>query len=82
MAGSYQHIVTDKNEFRGVELLDHLGDSYEALEECYYMTFYLSGGDKKKIFEVWLEGYVKEAIPEHYEEVKKQFLERSDAWWT
>jgi hypothetical protein len=51
MAGSYKHIVNHNNEFIGVELLDHLGDAYEALEECYWMIKYLSGGDKTKIFE-------------------------------
>ena len=39
MAGSYQHIVDKQNNFLGdVDeelLLDNLGDTYEALEECY-----------------------------------------------
>lgn len=41
MAGSWKHITTDKGEFRGVELIDNLGDAYETLEECYGMVWYL-----------------------------------------
>jgi hypothetical protein len=43
MAGSYSHITTDKKgKFRGTELLDHMGDAYEALEECYGMIWFLA----------------------------------------
>jgi len=42
MAGSWSHITTKKGKFRGVELLDHRGDAYEALEECYGMVHYLA----------------------------------------
>ncbi len=42
MAGSYKHCVDDKGRFRGVDLLDHLGDAYEALEEMYGMIWYLA----------------------------------------
>lgn len=59
MAGSYKHIVNDRNEFRGVELLDHLGDAYEALEECYDMIQYLTGGDRRRIHEAWLHGHIR-----------------------
>jgi hypothetical protein len=37
MAGSYRHITNGDGSFRGVELLDNLGDACEALEECYDM---------------------------------------------
>jgi len=55
MAVSYKHIVDENNEFIGTELLDHLGDAYEALEECWHMIDILSGSDKDKIFEAHLK---------------------------
>lgn len=52
MAGSYQHITDhDTGAFIGTELLDNLGDAYEALEECYGMIWYLAGGDLTKVKE-------------------------------
>lgn len=45
MAGSYNHIVDDAGRFIGVELIDDLGDAWEALEECYGMIWLLAGGD-------------------------------------
>ncbi len=53
MAGSYRHITTKNNEFIGIDLIDNLGDAYEALEECFLMIDNLSGGDKQRIFEAW-----------------------------
>lgn len=51
MAGSYRHIIDEDNKFRGVDLLDHLGDAYEALQECHWMINHLCSGDKEKVFE-------------------------------
>ena len=55
MAGSYRHCVAvtkaGKRKFIGSELLDHLGDAYEALEEMFDMIEHLSGGDPTKIHE-------------------------------
>lgn len=42
MAGSWKHLVTKKGKFRGVSLIDNLGDAYEALEECYGMIHWLA----------------------------------------
>jgi hypothetical protein len=58
MAGSYKHIVDENGAFRGVELLDHLGDAYEALQECYGMIMFLAFGDLKRV----------EQARQHYEE--------------
>lgn len=55
MAGSYRHIVTKDNKFKGVKNIDNLGDAYEALEECYEFIQILTGGDKEKIIETHLE---------------------------
>ena len=63
MAGSYQHIVNGDGSFRGTELLENLGDAYEALEECYEMIQWLTQGDKRKVYEAWLEGYFKKYCP-------------------
>lgn len=35
MAGSYRHIVNHDGSFRGIELIDNLGDALEALQDCY-----------------------------------------------
>lgn len=63
MAGSYRHIINQDGTFRGVDLIDNLGDAHEALEECYNMIQYLTGGDKAKIHEAWLEGHFKTNCP-------------------
>ncbi len=57
MAGSYRHCVTAGGAFRGTELLDHLGDAYEALEEMYDMIQFLSGGNKETIYLAWRDGH-------------------------
>lgn len=49
MAGSYEHIVNDDGSFRGHALLDHMGDAWEALEECYWMIQHLSDGSAERI---------------------------------
>lgn len=46
MAGSYGHITDDAGRFIGTDGIDNLGDAYEALEECYGMIQFLSGGTK------------------------------------
>lgn len=63
MAGSYRHITNADGSFRGADLIDNLGDAYEALEECYDMIQQLTGGDKKKIHKAWLEGHFKKRCP-------------------
>lgn len=63
MAGSYRHIVNDDNEFYGdigeELLIDDLGDAYEALEECYDIILFLSGGDITKIAEAYAKGHLQ-----------------------
>ena len=63
MAGSYRHITDADGAFIGVALIDNLGDAHEALEECHDMIQQLTGGDKKKIYEAWLEGHFKKRCP-------------------
>lgn len=35
MAGSFSHIVSDDDGSFRMDLIDHMGDAHEALEECY-----------------------------------------------
>ena len=51
MAGSYNHIVDEHNNFIGTDLLDNMGDAYEALEECYKIIQSLSCWDVSSIQE-------------------------------
>lgn len=77
MAGSFRHIIHHDGSFRGVELIDdgRGRDAYEALEECYDMLMYLTGGDRQKLFEAWRDGHLAKACPSN---VPSQTLER---WW-
>ncbi len=53
MAGSYDHLVDDDGKFQGVELLDDLGDAYQALEECFGMIWFLANGDAGRVVYAW-----------------------------
>lgn len=64
MAGSFRHVVDEDVQFRGTELLDHLGDAYEALEEMYDMLMWLTDGDKKALYEAWLYGHITKHCPD------------------
>ena len=60
MAGSFHHIIKAKDlSFRGCQLLDNLGDASEALEECYDMLMYLTGGDRTKLYDAWKKGHME-----------------------
>lgn len=69
MAGSYRHIADHNNEFQGIDLIGNLGDAHEALEECFYMILELTGGDKEKIHQAWLNGYAKKFLHASNEEL-------------
>lgn len=55
MAGSWNHIITDDGALISNEdfpdMIENLGDAYEACEECYGMVLFLSNGDPAKIEE-------------------------------
>jgi hypothetical protein len=46
MAGSYNHVVNDDGGLRDnesfVDMIENLGDAYEAVEEMYGMIWYLA----------------------------------------
>lgn len=48
MAGSLRHIVDTDGCFT-MELIENLGDAYEALEECFNLILAMTGGEKKEI---------------------------------
>lgn len=72
MAGSYLHCIKVHKDgtysFRGVEMLDGLGDAYEALEEMFDMIEFLSGGDRQRILEAHEAHCTKRYGGVHYEQ--------------
>ncbi len=42
MAGSYNHCADEDGNYRGPELCENLGDSWEAIEEMFFMINWLS----------------------------------------
>lgn len=75
MAGSYRHCVSDDGNFLGTDLIDNLGDAYEALEEMYDMIQFLTDGDRHAIFEAWRDGHIKKRLPKRLAEEPKLFTE-------
>jgi hypothetical protein len=80
MAGSYRHVVDKDGEFIGVELIDNLGDAYEALEEMYDMIQHLSRGDRVQIHEAWRTGHYAKRMPERLAEEPQMFS--YDQFWS
>jgi len=74
MAGSYRHVTNENNEFIGIDLIENLGDAYEALEDCYKIIKYL-GGTKEKIYQCEVNEY-KESFP------GEDFPFSFDEWWS
>lgn len=70
MAGSLKHIIDTDGTFT-MDLIDNLGDAYEALEECYSLIVELSGGDMTKVSAACL----KFKFPDPYE--KKRYSDDS-----
>ena len=77
MAGSYRHIVDADNNFRGINLIDNLGDAHEALEECYDMIQWLAQGDKHRICEAWKFGHIEVRNPGRVSEEPHLFTDES-----
>ena len=47
MAGSLNHIVNANNGKFRMGLIENLGDAHEALEECFEIIGYISGGSSE-----------------------------------
>ena len=73
MAGSYRHVVNERGEFIGIDLIDNLGDAHEALEEMYDMIQHLSRGDRVQIHEAWRTGHYAKRIPQRVIEEPELF---------
>lgn len=53
MAGSLKHVVDDDGRYRGVELLENMGDMHEAVEEMAFMLLLISQSDAGR---AWVDG--------------------------
>ena len=42
MAGSLKHVVDDDGTYRGVDLLENMGDMHEAVEQMAFMLMLIS----------------------------------------
>lgn len=69
MAGSYGHVVNDAGallEFKPfTDMIENLGDAYEAVEEMYWMIHYLAAGDPAKILEANNAFYKGKRLPDN-----------------
>lgn len=68
MAGSYRHVTDADGSFRGIDLIDNLGDAYEALEEMHAMIGWLAlrrypADPRRAIHAAWREGYLRPRFP-------------------
>lgn len=45
MAGSFEHVVDDDGTYRGVDLLENMGDMHEAVEQMAFMLMTISRTD-------------------------------------
>lgn len=70
MAGSYNHIITDRGNLvsneRFVNIIENLGDAYEMTEEMYGMIWWLANNE---------ESYMPEAAVEAARKNYKEGLE-------
>lgn len=81
MAGSYQHVTNDDGSFRGLDLIDNLGDAYEAIEEMHdmiaFMARAISPDDPRlAIHEAWRYG-----VDRPPENTANESLCGFDAYW-
>ncbi len=62
MAGSYSHCVNDDGSLLSnedfVDMIDNLGDAYEAVQEMYGMIWLLAGGNRYAV-ELARQNYVQ-----------------------
>jgi hypothetical protein len=57
MAGSFGHVVNDKLEYRGCELIENLGDAEGAIEEMAFLLLYFAEGNTDEINMILEEHY-------------------------
>lgn len=84
MAGSYRHVTNRRTgEFTGLDLIDNLGDAYEAIEEMHLMIAWLAAqttpdDPRRAIHEAWREGYLRPRAPGNAADER---LTGFDAFW-
>lgn len=49
MAGSLNHIVDENTGRFRMDLIENLGDAYEALEDCFELIREMTGGDMELV---------------------------------
>lgn len=65
MAGSLKHVVDDAGNYRGVDLLENMGDMHEAVEEMAFMLLLISQTDSGR---AWVNG----ARDEYYQCMRRE----------
>ena len=83
MAGSYRHVTNARGEFTGLDTIDNLGDSYEAIEEMHAMIAWFAAqrdqqNPRRAIHEAWREGYLRPRAPGNADNER---LTGFDAFW-
>lgn len=89
MAGSYRHVTNGDGSFRGMDLIDNLGDALEAIEEMHDMIAWLAdqvaGRDRSldtprsAIHAAWREGYLRKRHPDN---ANNESLAGFDGFWS
>lgn len=49
MAGSYDHLLTEEQTYRGPDLLENMGDMAEAVEEMFFIIKSLANNNERAI---------------------------------
>lgn len=83
MAGSYRHIARADGSFRGIDLIDNLGDAHEAIEEMHDMIAWLAArispdNPRQAIHEAWREGHLRARYPFNAD---NESIAGFDAFW-
>jgi hypothetical protein len=83
MAGSYRHVTDSQGAFTGLDLIDNLGDAYEAIEEMHLMIGWLASrlnpdDPRRAIHEAWREGYLRPRAPGN---AARENLAGFDTFW-
>jgi hypothetical protein len=82
MAGSYRHVTNPDGSFRGLDLIENLGDAHEAIEEMHDMIRWLADradffdSPRHAIHAAWRYGH-----PRPPENTANEKLCGFDAFW-
>ena len=62
MAGSLGHVLNDDGSYRGVDLLENMGDMHEAVEEMAFIILWID----KQVGHTIMGGISKQASDEYF----------------